>query len=227
MMTSSNGNIFRVTGLLRGEFTGPGEFPAQRPVTRSFDVFFDLRTNKRLGKQWWGWWFETPSNPLWRHCNKIRYHDISFGEFARCCEPPTQVYRFVKPHYLPDVSTKTSYSLLVTFSPVFPWMKIYVLRLINWQRSPQFIGNTQYIGIFQNMHRSSTPSCKVSNIFIIFLLTYNIRCSRQESSRVFQTNCQPYNHAGVSRHDGKGAADYVILPSHMFSNCSNWSVSLM
>ena len=45
MMTSSNGNIFRVTGHLCGEFTGPGEFPAQRPVTRSFDVFFDLRLN--------------------------------------------------------------------------------------------------------------------------------------------------------------------------------------
>ena len=51
MMTSLNGNIFRVTGLLHGEFTGPGEFPAQRPVTRSFDVFFDLRPNKRLSKQ--------------------------------------------------------------------------------------------------------------------------------------------------------------------------------
>ena len=45
MMTSSNGNIFRVTGPLCGEFTGSGEFPAQRPVTRSFDVYFDLRPN--------------------------------------------------------------------------------------------------------------------------------------------------------------------------------------
>ena len=69
MMTSSNGNIFRVTGPLCGEFTGPGEFPAQRPVTRSFDVFFDLRLNKRLSKQLWGWWFETSSWSLWRHCN--------------------------------------------------------------------------------------------------------------------------------------------------------------
>ena len=42
MMTSSNGNIFRVTGHLCGEFTGPGDFPAQRPVVWSFDVFFDL-----------------------------------------------------------------------------------------------------------------------------------------------------------------------------------------
>ena len=47
----------------------PGEFPAQRPVTRSFDVFVDLRLNKRLSKQWWGWWFETSSCSLWRHCN--------------------------------------------------------------------------------------------------------------------------------------------------------------
>ena len=51
MMTSSNENIFRVTGPLCGEFTGPGEFPAQRPVTRSFDVFSDLRLNKRMSKQ--------------------------------------------------------------------------------------------------------------------------------------------------------------------------------
>ena len=48
---------------------GTGEFPAQRPVTRSFDVFFDLRPNKRLSKQPWGWWFETLSCSLWCHCN--------------------------------------------------------------------------------------------------------------------------------------------------------------
>ena len=51
MMTSSNGNIFRVTGHLHGEFTCPAEFSAHRPVTRSFDVFFDLHLNKRMSKQ--------------------------------------------------------------------------------------------------------------------------------------------------------------------------------
>ena len=71
MMTSSNGNIFRVTGHLCGEFTGPGEFPTQRPVTRSFDVFFDLRPNKRLSKQPWCWWFETLSWSIWRNCNDV------------------------------------------------------------------------------------------------------------------------------------------------------------
>ena len=53
------------------EFTGPGEFPAQRPVTRSFEVFFDLRLNKRLSKQSWGWWFETLPRPLWRHSDEL------------------------------------------------------------------------------------------------------------------------------------------------------------
>ena len=45
MMTSSNENLFRVTGPLCGEFTGPGEFPTQRPVTLDSDVFFDLCLN--------------------------------------------------------------------------------------------------------------------------------------------------------------------------------------
>ena len=138
-MTSSNGNIFRVTGHLCGEFTGHWWIPHtmawfvikfwtsqntsrlpslhapfikvsislwlssnvviyvvswscmidsfvcitlaisifhfhfhfhfQRPVTRSFDVFFDLRPNKRLSKQSWGWRFEKLSLQLWRHSN--------------------------------------------------------------------------------------------------------------------------------------------------------------
>ena len=45
-MTSSNKNKFRVTGHLCGNSPVPGEFPAQRPVTRGFDVFFDLRLKK-------------------------------------------------------------------------------------------------------------------------------------------------------------------------------------
>ena len=82
MMTSWNGNIFRVTGPLCGEFTGPDEFPAQRPVTRSFYVFFDLRLNKRLSKQSWGWWSETPSSSLWRHRNDEQIHHMNHQKLA-------------------------------------------------------------------------------------------------------------------------------------------------
>ena len=119
--TSSNGNIFRVTGHLCGEFTGPRWIPyteasdaelwcfpwsvpeqtvektletpsdlrghrTHHDVTvmfldklpAAFDIntydiqwIFDLRSNKRLGEQWWGWCFETPSSPLWRHFNGL------------------------------------------------------------------------------------------------------------------------------------------------------------
>ena len=72
-----------------------GNSPAQRPVTRSL-VFFDLRLNKRLSKQTWGWWFETLSRPLWRHCNVIlpehsgfshrraNFHSICLDFVVRC-----------------------------------------------------------------------------------------------------------------------------------------------
>ena len=58
--------------ICAGNSPVPGEFPTQRPVTWSFDVYFDLRPNKQLSKQWRGWWFETPSWSLWRHRNGIR-----------------------------------------------------------------------------------------------------------------------------------------------------------
>ena len=54
-----------------------GEFPSQRPVTRSFDVFY-LRLNKRFSEQSSGRWFETtPSCPLWRHSNVSWLHQLS------------------------------------------------------------------------------------------------------------------------------------------------------
>ena len=55
--------------ICAGNSPVPGEFPTQRPVTRSFDVYFDLRPDNRLSKQSWGWWFETLSHSLWRHRN--------------------------------------------------------------------------------------------------------------------------------------------------------------
>ena len=68
MMTSSNGNISPLLAICAGNSPVNGEFPAQRPVTRSFDAFFDLHLNKWLSKQSWSWWLETPFRPLWRHC---------------------------------------------------------------------------------------------------------------------------------------------------------------
>ena len=69
MTTSSNGIVFRVTGPLWGEFTGHRWFPLKKPVTRSFDVFFEMRLNKRWSKPSRRQWFETPSCLSWRQCN--------------------------------------------------------------------------------------------------------------------------------------------------------------
>ena len=55
--------------ICAGKSPVTGESPSQRPVTRSFDVFFDLRRNKRLSKERRRW-FET-SRSLWRHCSRL------------------------------------------------------------------------------------------------------------------------------------------------------------
>ena len=88
MMTSSNGNIFLLTGPLCGEFTGPGEFPAQRPVTRSFDVFFDLRLNTRLSKQPRDWLFGLKSA-----LNDVYLYHILYPGFLR--NGTMNIYQYV------------------------------------------------------------------------------------------------------------------------------------
>ena len=66
--------------LCAGNSPVTGEFPSQMPVTRNSVALFDLRLSKWLIKQSWGWWFETPSRPLWWH------HNATTTSLAhRCC----------------------------------------------------------------------------------------------------------------------------------------------
>ena len=71
--------------ICAGNSSVPGEFTTQRPVTRTFDLDFDLRPNKRLSKQSWGWWFETPLYPLWRHCNDVANVLTQWGRVTHIC----------------------------------------------------------------------------------------------------------------------------------------------
>ena len=68
--------LFALLAICVGNSPVTGEIPTQRPVTWSFDVFFDLRVTKWLNKLSWGWWFETPSSSLWRHC-KVKRNNVS------------------------------------------------------------------------------------------------------------------------------------------------------
>ena len=50
---------------------------------QSRGTLFDLCLNKRLSKQSWGWWFETPSRSLWRHCkNSCLWAAFSMHHYA-------------------------------------------------------------------------------------------------------------------------------------------------
>ena len=69
--------IGALPALCAGNSPVIGEFPSQRPMTRSYDVFFHLRLNDGWVKQSWGWWFETPSRSLWRNvneCSKMHWY---------------------------------------------------------------------------------------------------------------------------------------------------------
>ena len=69
IMTSSNGNIFRVTDPLCGEFTGHRWIPRKGLWRGALMFSLICALNKRLSKQSWGRWFEMPTRSLWRHCN--------------------------------------------------------------------------------------------------------------------------------------------------------------
>ena len=70
-----------------------------------------FRLNKRLGKRSWGWWFETSSCSLWRHCNGIRDEDrfwksllsvtMHEGAWGRGIQVPIQVNNHISPVWHP------------------------------------------------------------------------------------------------------------------------------
>ena len=87
-MTHQMETFSALLAICAGNSPITGEFPAQRPVTRSFGVFFDLRLNKRLSKQLRGWWFETPLRPLWRHSivlEPVYSPDVQWPRHCPCC----------------------------------------------------------------------------------------------------------------------------------------------
>ena len=98
--------------LCAGNSPVPGEFPAQRPVTRSFDVFFDLRLYKRLGKQSWGWWLETLSRPLGRHRN------ATYIFMLTVCRPLPDWQIQIEKHWSPQFYYSVQIISVLTIKPI-------------------------------------------------------------------------------------------------------------
>ena len=143
-----------------------GEFPSQRPVMQNFDVSFVLRLNKRWSKQSWGRWSETPSCPLWHHCNGgpgTKFSLLPFFQFSvrtlNEIEPPTLAAYFPKTLPLGDTEySENTWLILTLLMPrllastghqqawywqhrfiiflSFSWMKILELRLNFFPKSP-------------------------------------------------------------------------------------------
>ena len=67
--------------FVRGIHRSPVNSPHKGKWRGALVFFFVLFPKKRLSKQSWGWWFETPSGSLWRHSNvpllvTMRIHNI-------------------------------------------------------------------------------------------------------------------------------------------------------
>ena len=125
-----------------------GEFPTQRPVTRRFDVFFDLGLNKRLSKQSWGWWFETLPPPSWRHSNDW---------FTLCRVTHSAQAQTNAP--VPSIHWHRQYARLFTWSVLFFFQ--------------EFRTSYIYMYIYIYMH---TYVCVFYNIFNLFMYQA-INCS--------------------------------------------------
>ena len=107
MMTSSNGNIFRVTGHLCGKFTGPRWISRTKASDAELWCPFDMRPNIRLSKQSWGWWFETPPQSLWRHRNGV---EMSWSSAAYSSNHDGHIYESPIPVTLEVKGGYTYYS---------------------------------------------------------------------------------------------------------------------
>ena len=114
--------------ICAGNSPVPGEFPAQGPVTRSFDVFFDLCLNKRLSKQSWGWWFETLSCSLWRHRNDW-YHI----NYLSVCISFTPQLNYIM--YFPSMFCFIFSTHLLSFCALMTYLFLYIspqLYILDW-----------------------------------------------------------------------------------------------
>ena len=166
MMTPSNGNNIYVTDYLCGEF------PTQRPVMRSFDIFFDLCLNKRLSKQSWGWWFETLSCPLWRQCNALSVLAFAHCTSDVCWEQENGSLKLINTFTMRKATRRFNYSHHAMPS-----------AQIQWQSSPKAVTSPDSVPMFTvcDVH-FRVSSFKIVELFKVqgykFSITVGAKCCK-------------------------------------------------
>ena len=155
--------------LCAGNSPVTGEFPAQRPVMRSFDAFFDLRLNKRLCKQWLGWWFR-------RH---RAHYDVTIMWF-------TNTLFFNQWKYIGRHTMQTSLycSKYVTNCWNPPTWYMFAFCRVTWQ----FRFDTKYSQL-----GSITPKISLLTIFNYYRYTYSAACliTQPHSNSIIYINIHP------------------------------------
>ena len=94
-----------------------GELPAQRPVTRSFDAFFDLHLNKRLSTQSRRWWFGTPPRSLSHRCNGVWKTLVKWRPRLKSLMQSSEVWIRIFQDCCPDDDTIISFTQMRKFRP--------------------------------------------------------------------------------------------------------------
>ena len=107
-----------------------GEFPSQRPLTRSYGVFFDLHLDKRLSWQSRRWWFDTPSRSLYDVTSRCQ---IPKGVTCACHPARSSLWILCHTH------TKCPISALIWQEKELPWTGVYLKSLETRQIEMQVI----------------------------------------------------------------------------------------
>ena len=146
--------LFVLLALCEGNPPVTGGHPSERPVARSFDVFFDLRLNKWLIKHSRRRWFETLSGSLWFHCHVFAilstYNKIIKGKI-RCPVVPHILWYTL---WITSIERYKLLSVLIDLSNVSYWvcvirsMIFYLLQ----HRRPYFCGVKDSVSLNECWH---------------------------------------------------------------------------
>ena len=179
MMASSNGNMASLA-FCEGNSPVTGECPSQRPVTRTFDIFFDLRLNKPLSKQSIRRWFETQSRSLWRQCNENRMSlsmnqhfslsdELTIQEARRTWNEPEWWWMYW-PHTYPSQQLSVHCSHMsrakwsLSYWRTVIWILSYPAGLYNWHHVKSHYPSVKQSWKFGKIYRLGTKwECKRSN----------------------------------------------------------------
>ena len=117
-------------------------------VTREFPhsdqwrgaLIFDLRLNKRMSKQLWGWKFETPSHPLWHHRNEMceisMWNNILL-ELSFCLVMKTVLFRIRRNYSNLNWKSKTIFQLCVLIEYIVLYIPIYTYHTFSNSETEQ------------------------------------------------------------------------------------------